>query len=192
MKHIITTPPSTEPVSVDELRQFIGITQSGETSRDEVIASRIISARLWCEYFTNSHIIATTLTAYDVRFLDCCIDLNMPLVAVNTIKYLDSNGTEQTLPSTDYYVDNVSNRVVSAFGKTWPTARIQTNSIQIEYVAGYANAAAVPEPIKEAIKFIVAQWERFQNAYEGAGYPPDFPNVAKSLLQPYRDMRGVF
>jgi uncharacterized phiE125 gp8 family phage protein len=192
MKHIVTTPPTQEPISVDAMRQFIGITQAGETSRDEIIASRIISARLWCEYFTNSHIMATTLTGYASQFADCCIDLNMPLVAVNSIKYLDTNGTEQTLANTEYQVDTVSHRVIPAYGKTWPTARVQANSVRIEYVSGYASAAVVPEPIKEAIKFVVGQWERFQNAYEGSGYPPDFPNVAKSLLQPYRDMRGVF
>jgi uncharacterized phiE125 gp8 family phage protein len=55
-----------------------------------------------------------------------------------------------------------------------------------------AGAAAVPESIKEAIKFIVGQWEVFQSSIEGVMRPFTIPNAAKELLNNYVDMRAWF
>jgi len=196
MKHIVTTPPTLEPVTVEECRQFVGIHQAGDVSRDEVIKSRIRTARLWCESYTRYHFMRQTVTAYADCFEGCCnncgIDLDAPLVSVNSVKYIDSNGVDTILAPAQYLVDAVSNRITPAYNTTWPTVRQQPNSVRIEYLAGVVTTAEVDERVKEAIKFIIGQWERYQNALEGGGYPPDFPNVAKSLLNFCFDMRGIF
>lgn len=196
MKHIVTTQPILEPVTVDECRQFVGIYQAGDVSRDEVIKSRIRTARLWCESYTRHHFMRQTVTAYADSFDGCCnvcsLDLEAPLLSVNSVKYIDANGIDTTLPADQYFVDTVSNRITPIYNGSWPTPRPQPNSVRIEYLVGVAATSEVDERVKEAIKFIIGQWERYQNALEGGGYPPDFPNVAKSLLGFCFDMRGVF
>lgn len=192
MIHKVTTEPTLEPISVEELRAIIGNRQAGDNSRDEVIKARITAARLWCEWFSAYHIMRKTVTAYDCEFPACIIELDCPLVSVTSVKYLDSTGVDTTLAADQYLVDTVGNRITPAYGLYWPSVRQQPNSVRIEYLVGLDNAALVPMPIKQAIAFIVGQWEQYQRAFEGGGYPPDFPNVAKSLLRPYTDMRKVF
>jgi uncharacterized phiE125 gp8 family phage protein len=41
-------------------------------------------------------------------------------------------------------------------GSTWPIALRANNAIQIVYVAGYTNAAAVPASMKRALKQLAA------------------------------------
>ena len=41
-------------------------------------------------------------------------------------------------------------------GQTWPVALRASNAIEIVYVAGYANAAAVPAMKKRAVKQLAA------------------------------------
>lgn len=73
-----------------------------------------------------------------------------PLQSVTTIKYIDQNGTQQTLDPTLYIVDTVSEpgRITPAYGQTWPTIREQVNAVEIQFVCGYGNASAVPAGIK--------------------------------------------
>jgi uncharacterized phiE125 gp8 family phage protein len=197
MRHTVKTAPTTEPVTLAEMRTHLGIVQSTETGRDSIITSRIISARKWAEHYTRTAFISQTLTGYDsvFPFIPECnhpIFLRTPLVSVTTIKYLDPDGVQQTLSGSKYLVDTVGGVVVPAYGESWPSIRSQLNSVQVEYVAGYANAAAVPEEIKDAIRFIVSQWEIFQSSIEGVVRPFTIPNAAKQLLEPYVDMRNYF
>ncbi|MGZ5000626.1 MAG: head-tail connector protein [Methylomonas sp.] len=203
MIDIIKTAPATEPITLAEMRSHLGIAQAEDTTRDTIITGRIISARQWAEEYTRRAFITQTWTAYGSDFPgDRClivsgnngedssaIKLRGKLQSVTSVKYLDLNGVQQTLPTTDYLVDLVTNSVVPAYGVTWPTGRIQLNAVQIEYVCGYGNAAAVPEPIKDALRFIVGQWEVFQSSIEGVVRPFTIPNAAKELLNSYIDMR---
>jgi uncharacterized phiE125 gp8 family phage protein len=192
MQHIVTTPPDEEPVTLAQMRQHLGITQSTDTARDAIITGRIISARQWAEQYTRTAYVTQTLTGYSDDFHGQRIDLKAPLQSVSSILYLDANGVQQTLSTSDYLVDAVANCVVPAYGLDWPDARLQRNSIQIAYLSGYGDPDDVPESIKDAIRFIVGQWEVFQASMEGVMRPFTIPNAAKQLLEPYVDMRGFY
>jgi len=197
MKHIIKTAPATEPVTLAEMRAHLGITQAAETARDTVITSRIATARQWAEDYTRRAFITQTWTGYDDDYPwdpneGYLIALRAPLVSVSSIKYLDVDGVQQTLSSSLYLVDTVGGVVVPAYAASWPAIREQLNSVQVEYVSGYGAASAVPGPIKEAIAFIVGQWEVFQSSIEGVMRPFTIPYAAKQLLDNYVDMRGYF
>lgn len=184
-----------EPVTLAEMRLYLGISQVTDTARDEVIGRRIVVARGMAEAFTQKVITSTTVTAYGRQFPedgDGQIALKMPLQSVTGITYLDIVGAQQTLSSLSYYVDSVQGYIEPEYGYTWPDGRPRRNAVQIAYAAGYVSADIVPEPIKEAIRFIVLQWELYQSSLEGFGRPPDMPNAARQLLEPYRDYRGQF
>lgn len=199
MLHVIKTQPIAEPVTLDEMRQHLGITQVDDISRDNIITGRIISARQWCENYTRSAYITQTWTGYAVDF-PCNqlvknsrkIPLKSPLQSVTGITFLDSNGVQQTLDPSLYLVDPVTTCIVPAYGQDWPSVRVQLNAVQVEYICGYGMADAVPESIKEAIRFIVGQWEVFQSSIEGVVRPFTIPNAAKQLLDSYTDMREFF
>jgi uncharacterized phiE125 gp8 family phage protein len=197
MDHRTTVQPATEPVTLAEMRQHLGISDATDTSRDAVISARITSARLWAEDYTRKRFITQTVTAYGTDFpftpeTGYKVELKGPLQSVTSVKYLDTNGTQQTLSSILYIVDLVNPGLVPAYAVSWPVVRAQPNAVEIAYIAGYGNAAAVPEPIKDAIRFIIGQWEVFQNSIEGVVRPFTIPNAAKQLLDNYVDYREWF
>jgi uncharacterized phiE125 gp8 family phage protein len=197
MTYVIKTQPVTEPVTLAEMRSHLGITQLTDTARDVIITGRITSARVWCEHYTRSSYITQTMVSYTVDFpynvlTNHRINLKAPLQSVTSVTYLDSTGTRQTLSPSLYLIDLVNACIEPAFGTVWPNARTQLNSVQVEYVSGYGNAASVPEPIKDAIRFIVGQWETFQTSMEGISRVFTIPNAAKQLLDNYIDMREYF
>lgn len=84
----------------------------------------------------------------------------IPAASVTSLKYYDGTGVQQTLSSDSYALDAADGYgpayVVPAYSGSWPSTRDQVNAVALRYVAGYANAAAVPEPIKCWIKLMVA------------------------------------
>lgn len=186
----IKTPPAVEPVTLAEMRLQIGVIQATDTSRDSIFLQRIISARQWSEIFTRRAFITQTWTQYNDCF-DDSFDLIADLQSVTSVKYVDTLGVLQTLAPSTYYVDVVNSRLHLATGKAWPEIYDQPNAVAIEYVSGYGLASAVPEPIKDAIKFIVGQWENYQSQMEGARIST-IPYAAEQLLRPYIDTRLYF
>lgn len=88
------------------------------------------------------------------------IYLRRPIVtAVDSIKYVDNTGVQQTLPSSEYLTDlggHLISRVCPAYNKTWPSARQQMNAVEILFTCGWADAASVPAVIKHWIKMRVS------------------------------------
>ena len=74
--------------------------------------------------------------------------------------------------------------VAPAYGTSWPSARDQANAVALRYVAGYANAAAVPESIKAWIKLQIGAM--FENR-EAEGKAQTFGlGYADRLLDRYK------
>jgi uncharacterized phiE125 gp8 family phage protein len=199
MIHRLLIAPESEPVTLAQMRQHLGITQATDTSRDSIITGRIISARQWAEKYTRIAFIKQTWTGYAVDFPDgyCLygehIGLKSPLLTINSIKYRDSSNAQQTLDPALYQTDPVSAAALPAYQNPWPQVLPFLNSVQIEYDSGFGeDAEDVPEDIKEAIRFIVGQWEMFQSSIEGVMRPFTIPNAAKQLLDSYVDMREWF
>lgn len=208
MININKAPPASEPITLAEMRLHLGITQTTDTARDSIISGRITAARQFAEEYTRRAFITQTWGCYGAEFPggawsawfgvdvgssdNSAICLRGKLQSVTYVKYLDSNGTVQTLSPSLYLVDLITNSIVPAYNTKWPTGRIQLNAVDIEYVCGYGTAANVTEDIKEALRFIVGQWELFQSSIEGVMRPFTIPNAAKQLLDSYIDMRGYF
>lgn len=75
-----------------------------------------------------------------------------PLQTVDSIKYWDPSGVQQTLDPSAYIVDNVSEpgRVVPAVGTSWPSTQNRVNAVEVRFTAGYgADGSFVPAGIKQ-------------------------------------------
>jgi len=193
MKNIVIAPPAVEPVSLDKMRLHLGIIQATDTTRNAVITGRIIAARQWVEQQNGLALITQTIQATDTRFPACLIPLKIPLQSVTSVTYIDTDGQPQTLNPDQYQVDTPTGYLMPAYQMTWPGVRESFGAVKIEYVAGFGDADdAVPQAIKEAIMFIVGQWEVFQSSIEGVIRPFTIPNAAKELISGYIDMRECF
>lgn len=80
-----------------------------------------------------------------------------PVASVSSVKYIDTAGAEQTMPVADYIVDTgkIYGEIALAYDKTWPLTRDQKNAVTVRFISGYGTPAAVPEPIKSAMKLIL-------------------------------------
>jgi uncharacterized phiE125 gp8 family phage protein len=112
-----------------------------------------------------------------------------PLISVDSIKYIDPAGVQQTMASSGYKVDDVSEpaRIIPAFGQAWPTTRQEANAVEITFTCGYANAAAVPAGIKSwmLIRINTLYENREEVAILSKGKLEPLPYVDR-LLDPYR------
>jgi len=155
MSFVVVTAPAEEPITLSEAKAHLRVDDS---SSDALITSLIVAAREYAEKYTNRALITQTLRAYYDSFYDQNPDgvLRLPrpvLQSVTSVKYIDTNGTEQTVSSSLYKVDvaSVPARVVPVFGEVWPSARYEINAVYVEYVAGYGLADVVPQDIKQAM-----------------------------------------
>jgi len=192
IRHRVKTQPSVEPVSLSEMRAQLGITQASDTSRDTIISARIRAAREMVEYYTRSYIINQTVVGYADKF-DDVMPLKGRVSSIVSVKYLDTSGIQQTINAANYELDHIAGVLLPAYAYSWPYVRERPNAVQIEYIAGYgAKSEEVPEAIRDAIKFIVGQWEVFQGTIEGGIRPLTIPHAAMQLLLPHTDYREFF
>lgn len=114
-----------------------------------------------------------------------------PLASVTSITVYDedSNATTVTIADTfDVDTYRTPGRLTLKRGAVWPVALRANNAIQIVYSAGYANAAAVPPPIKRAVKELAA----YLYSHRGDECDPTdawSKSGAESTLNVYKVMR---
>lgn len=121
-----------------------------------------------------------------------CLELPLaPLVSVASVTYVDDAGVNQTWDSADYQVDTKTTpaRLAPVYGGSWPTTRAQTlGAVTIQFIAGWADAASVPNDIKQGLLMMVGAWHAER---EGANLNMVFRQLdtARSLILNYR-VRG--
>jgi len=155
----ITTEPTTEPVTLAELKEHLRIT---DTDEDTLITSLIKVARQWAENYENKAYMTKTITAHYDDFAD---ELKLPVtpaLAITSISYIDVNGDSQDLDSGLYELDNYSvpSYIYPSYGSSYPSVRDEPNAITVIYTAGYSatadDATAIHERVKASIKLLAA------------------------------------
>jgi uncharacterized phiE125 gp8 family phage protein len=111
------------------------------TTEDPELVRAIETARREVEKRGRALITQTWRALYD-SFPVVEVELpKPPLQSVSSVKYIDDDGVEQTLATTEYEVDTsgVRGRVYLAYEGEWPIHRIEPNAVRIEFVAGYGD-----------------------------------------------------
>jgi uncharacterized phiE125 gp8 family phage protein len=155
----------------------------------------ITAARQHAEDYLRYAITASTWELYLDSFPksgDCIWIQKSPVTAITFLKYIDTDGVLQTMTvDTDYVVD-VSDKpakIYEAYSKVWPTTRAIRNCVIVKFEAGYANAAAVPQQIKQAVLMLATTL--YENpSDEVTGTQVNAINKTSDwLLKPLRAMR---
>ncbi len=146
-------------VSVGDMKTHLHIDSTVE-AEDESLGAMIDAATAWCESFQHRKYLTQTVVerfdAFPVRLRPVW----SPLIAVTSIAYTDTAGVSQTLSSALYTVDTttVPGRIVPAYGQRWPATQGHIDAVTLTYTAGYGEASAVPDRVKQAIKLLVGHW----------------------------------
>lgn len=182
MKYSIkrTTEPASEPITASESKNHLRV-PSGDTADDDKIALLLSAARQQVERDIRQSLIQQTWT---IKFDDFDLEFRLPygpVQSVTSVKYIDDTGTQQTASSGDYTLDAYSNPAVVRldWDATWPSHRGDKRGVEIIYVAGYANAASVPDEIKAAILL------RLESLYDGE--TPQLKSAYEHLVQSLRE-----
>jgi uncharacterized phiE125 gp8 family phage protein len=186
---VVTAPPY-EPILLAEAKKHLEIA-TDETRHDDHITGLIVAAREWLEGYTGRAYVLQTLEMTFDAYPGCVIELpRAPVQSIDSIKYVDGNGVEQTWAVANYQSDlnRVPARVALAYGGLLPSSqRTDLGSWKIRFAAGYpvgspADADGyrqnVPQLAKLAMKVHV-MW-----AFEGG--PDSVLKAAESLATSLR------
>jgi uncharacterized phiE125 gp8 family phage protein len=118
-----------------------------------------------------------------------------PLIAIESVKYYDTNDALQTLSTDDYEVVGVGGfgkaRVVLKSGKKWPGIAKRAENVLVRFRAGYTSddsppVSTVPAPILTAIKRQVATMYENREAIVVNATVAKLPGAVEGLLMPLR------
>jgi len=164
MRFELSTAPAIEPCTTADL---VAHCQLGELPDDQVGKARAIlsAARQWVENALHRQLITATWDLH-LDTLPAEIEINdkLPISAISSITYTDSDGDAQTLSSSLYQSDTASSnrpaRIMPAYGQSWPALRSGIyNAATVTFTAGYgATRESVPLGIRHAILMLAADW----------------------------------
>jgi uncharacterized phiE125 gp8 family phage protein len=183
-----TSAPAATAVSLAEAKAHLRVLHDED---DDYITALIAQATEHLEGRNGivGRAMVTQSWEYRIDAFPSCnrIELPMPpLQTVASIKYIDSDGVEQTLATSVYAVDTgtLVGQVRLKYGQSWPATRAEEFAVRITFTAGYGAASAVPAPLKAAMKLLIGHW--YVNRDMGMDLPQGAPFAIEALITPYR------
>lgn len=187
----LVTAPTVEPVTLSEVKAHCVI---GHDEDDALLSIMVSAAREHGESLTGRSWAPKTLEVVLDSFPNGAIELPAsPVTAVASIKYLDVDGVEQTMPDTDYTVDTDSliGRVVA---EEWPETADKINAVRVRYTSGW-SFADFPPVLKQWLVIRVATLYEHREALTMVSnnrlvLPMD-RSFVDGLLDPYTVLGGM-
>ena len=204
----LITAPVAEPLTLAEVKAHLRVDHNDE---DDLILIYMLAAREWMEgpsgYLGRALAEQTwelTIDGFPSDNSEIKIPLP-PLRNIESVKYDDSAGVEQTLDPTLYFVDtaNEPGWLVTLDGVPWPTTMAGVNTVRIRFLAGYQStansppdspsdiAANIPFPIRAAMLLIIGTLYENREQIVVGTIAAKLPFAAETLLQGYRVQLGM-
>lgn len=183
MSWSVTTPPASEPLALADVKLHLRV---DVTDDDALITTLIQAAREHVEDVCERALMPQTWTERQSTFPDVLKLRGGVVTAINSIKYVDEDGTTQTLDPSAYLADLTTEpaAVAPIYGTSWPLTRQQTGAVAVEYAVGYADADSIPAAIKAAMLLTIGNlYANREGAVIGQAIT-DNPAVRR-LLFPY-------
>ena len=198
----LITAPTVEPLTLAEVKAHLRV---DHTDEDSLIAIYLAAARANVdgpEGFLGRALVTQVWELVLDAFPENEIKIPLPpLQSVDAIRYDDTAGNEQIVPTNNYFVDTVSEPgwVVGMKGSTWPTPMDAVNTVRIRFTAGYAPTndsppdlrANIPFDIKAAILLHVGSMYENREEVVVGGIIGQLPWGAEALLRPRRVQLGM-
>ena len=178
---ILIAAPAVEPVSTAELRDYLRLDGDDELG---LISALIRSARLTVEAASGCILIeqAWRLPLPGVPACGAIRAPLAPLIAVDRVRSFDGAGTPTDLDAGDYRLDPWADPPRILFEQ----APAPEGRLEIDLRAGFgATPESVPEPLRQAVRLLVAHW--FEN--RGDAEPRQAPADLGALISPFRRAR---
>jgi uncharacterized phiE125 gp8 family phage protein len=184
MPSILLASPAIEPLSLAEAKAFLRVEAAEE---DQLITSLIAAARMQVETRTGLALITQSWR----MVLDCwpgngrIAARPAPLKSLAAVRVFEFDGEMQVL-DTQAFVPDPSTSTLSFIPWTLPMPTRIAAGIELDVIVGFGDAAAdVPEPLRQAIRLLVAHAYENRGAIGGLQAAPPPPTAAR-LIAPYR------
>lgn len=160
MKHKRLNILGPEPVSLPEAKRQCFVTSLDE---DELIERLIVAARDYAEKDIWRAITPGEYVSFSDAFPDEIEIPYPPLIRVNKIEYINTDGDLVEMDTSKYMVDDLSDPARIKPVSTWPSTKNRVyNAVRVTYKAGYLeevvgddNRNNCPMGIKQAILLMV-------------------------------------
>lgn len=181
----LQTAPAAEPLSTSDAKAHLRVTQSSD---DTYIGALVKAARQAAELRLNRALVTQT---WDLLLDEwpSCGEIYIPLggvTAVSHIKYYDSANVQQTWSSSLYLAALAGPlaRVMPVWGQAFPSLYPRPEAVEVRFVAGYADAASVPESVKQWMLLAVGHW--YEHRESAADFQVHVLPFVDGLLDGYR------
>lgn len=177
----VITPPVNELVSLETIKEHLRIDLTEEHA---LLQSYLAAAVEQAEGLTRRAFLTQTLL-YSVDAWPSSGVLKLPrppLQSVDSVIYFDVDGNEHLW--TDYRVNTRSEPGAIYFNNT-PSEELDPSggAIEIQYIAGYASPAEVPQTITQALLMTIGHWYENRESTTGNNYQVfEVPNGPREAL----------
>lgn len=182
----LVTPPTADPVSLEEAKAQVRVHQDDE---DAYIASLITAATRHVERTLGISLMERTYKLTLDAFADAIELPRGPVSSVTSVQYVDVGGLTQTVATDAYSTDLISaprQWLVRNSGATWPTTIDAVNAVSVTYVAGYDELPAELADLKHAILLLVGHWYAQRETVNVGNIVSEVPLAFDALVQPHR------
>ncbi len=187
MSSILLTPPAVEPVTLAEAKAYLRVEHDDD---DDVISALIAAARIHVEAQTRRALITQTWRLRrDVWPGDGRIEVvPAPLGRLLAARIYDAAGAPHAIDLAAFSADGAAAPGLVAFvpGSLPPPGRAAAG-IEIDVEVGYGDAPAdVPEPLRQAIRLLVAHWYENRGLIALGQTVAVLPATVAAMIAPYR------
>jgi uncharacterized phiE125 gp8 family phage protein len=169
----LVTAPTTECVTLESLKRHLRL-ETTERGEDADLRNLLRAAE---RYIQRGYGRQTCTATWRLSMDQFCYTSDQqsgltyipiplpPLASSTSITYVDPDGVSTTWASSNYTVDTYAEpgRVLPVYGQTWPSVRVQANSVQIQFVAGQASTD-VNQATRHAVKMLAGHWHENREA----------------------------
>ena len=185
MPPFLLTAPAGEPVLLAEVKAWLRIDFSAE---DDAITALIAAARQLVEALTRRRLISQTwrfvLDGWPQDFI-----LRIPAApfqSITGIRIYDTTGIAQPLPASLWTLDANPEAARLMFATNPPAPGRAMAGIEVDVALGYgATPASVPDPLRQAIRMLVARWYENRGDANADSSAARVPASVASLLAPF-------
>lgn len=187
MSSILLTAPAIEPVSLADAKAYLRIEHDDD---DDTLAALIAGARIHVETQTRRALITQSWRLIrDAWPADGRIAIApVPLRALTAARVYRPDGSTQALDVAVFIADTAGAPATLSFPSgALPAPGRVVAGIELDVEIGYGAAPGdVPEPLRQAIRILVAHWYENRGLAAVGHEIAVLPATASALIMPYR------